>query len=108
MSAPPLFFVHEAVNQIVSACDEIMGPKLTARELRALVKHIDELVSKIIESVSRSQTKRYDVAIQKVSERLSVVAGAATNGVAKKQTVAKSLYESVWKLKTNEKLNFVV
>jgi hypothetical protein len=108
MSAEPLFFVHDALNKIVAVCDEIMGPKLSARDLRAAVKTIDELVTKIIESVNRTQTKRYNVALQKVSDRLCVVAGAASNGIAKKQAIARNLYESTWKLNSNEKLSFVV
>jgi SpoU rRNA methylase family enzyme len=108
MPTEPLFFVHEALNKIVAVCDEIMGPMLTARELRSAVKIIDELVSKIIESVNRTQTKRYNLAIEKVAERLCIVAGSASNGVAKKQAIARSLYDSAWKLNSNEKLSFVV
>jgi hypothetical protein len=108
MSAPPLFFVHEALNQIVTACDEIMGPKLTARELRSVVKTLDELVTKIIESLNRTKTKRYDTAIKQVSERMCIVAGAASNGVAKKKAIARNLYDSAWKLNSNEKLSFVI
>jgi benzoyl-CoA reductase/2-hydroxyglutaryl-CoA dehydratase subunit BcrC/BadD/HgdB len=108
MSAPPLFFVHEALNQIVTACDEVMGPKLTARELRSAVKTIDELVTKIIESVSLTKTKRYDTAIKQVSERMCIVAGSSTNGNTKKKAIAKSLYDSAWKLNSHEELSFVV
>jgi uncharacterized coiled-coil DUF342 family protein len=104
----PLFFVHEALNQIVTICDEIMGPKLSARGLREKAKCLDELVDKIIQRIQMTKTKRYNDAIKTVSERLCIVAGSTSNGVSKKQAIARNLYDSAWKLNSMEKLLFVV